>query len=393
MRMNICSACLRLVLMLSFSVNLSAQQAERLTLLFVGDLMQHKGQIDAARTSSGYDYTECFARVRESISQADLAVGNLEVPLGGKPYTGYPCFSAPDDFQPALRDAGFDLLLTANNHCLDRGGRGLARTIHLLDSIGMPHTGTFLSAEEREQRYPLLICKKGFRIAFLNYTYGTNGITVQPPYVVNYIDREVMAEDIRRARSMNPDALFVCIHWGTEYQSLPNREQRELADWMLAQGVTHIIGTHPHVVQPMELRTDKRGRHIVAYSLGNFISNMSAPHTDGGAMLHVELAKIPSPPRFSPFGPTADRSTSLSADSTAGITQLKTLCYPHCCAYELVWTARPQVAPGSNYELQLVRNPSPSLPASARQLLERYAANERSLFHRHNIGIEERKAE
>lgn len=121
---------------LLYSVTLSSQ--ERITLLFVGDLMQHQAQIDAARVSEGkYDYSSCFSLIKEQISQADLAIGNLEVTLGGRPYRGYPMFSAPDEYLQAIKDAGFDILLTANNHCLDRGKKGMERTIQLLDSSGI----------------------------------------------------------------------------------------------------------------------------------------------------------------------------------------------------------------------------------------------------------------
>ena len=165
---------------LLYSVTLSSQ--ERITLLFVGDLMQHQAQIDAARVSEGkYDYSSCFSLIKEQISQADLAIGNLEVTLGGRPYRGYPMFSAPDEYLQAIKDAGFDILLTANNHCLDRGKKGMERTIQLLDSSGIRYAGTYKNLSERRQRYPLFINRNGFRIALLNYTYGTNGIKATSP--------------------------------------------------------------------------------------------------------------------------------------------------------------------------------------------------------------------
>ena len=263
---------------LLYSVTLSSQ--ERITLLFVGDLMQHQAQIDAARVSEGkYDYSSCFSLIKEQISQADLAIGNLEVTLGGRPYRGYPMFSAPDEYLQAIKDAGFDILLTANNHCLDRGKKGMERTIQLLDSSGIRYAGTYKNLSERRQRYPLFINRNGFRIALLNYTYGTNGIKATSPNIVNYIDKNTILQDIQSAKARQPDAIIACMHWGEEYQSLPNREQRELANWLLQQGVTHIIGSHPHVIQPMELRTNGTEQHIIVYSLGNFISNMSKANT------------------------------------------------------------------------------------------------------------------
>ena len=182
-----------------YSVTLPAQ--ERIMLLFVGDLMQHDAQIKAARTPSGYDYSDCFKHVAPEIKQADMAIANLEVTLGGKPYRGYPSFSAPDEFLHAVKEAGFDVLLTANNHCLERGKRGLERTIHLLDSLQVPFLGTYQNPEERTHRYPLMIEKNGFRLAFLAYTYGTNELKPSDPNIVNYIEREQMKEDILAARS------------------------------------------------------------------------------------------------------------------------------------------------------------------------------------------------
>lgn len=380
------------ILMLTGSVNLWAQQqAERLTLLFVGDLMQHRAQLDAARQPDGsYDFTSCFQLLQPVISEADIAVGNLEVPLGGAPYGGYPAFCAPDDYLHALLASGFDLLLTANNHCLDRQGRGLARTIRLLDSLQVTHTGTFLSPADRQQHYPLLVEKKGFRLVFLNYTYGTNGLTAAPPYVVNVIDKPQMQADIARARAMRPDAIIACMHWGEEYHSLPNRTQRELADWLLAQGVTHVIGHHPHVIQPVERRASasgnpverRSGGHIVAYSLGNFISNMSAPHTDGGLILHLELVKPAPPQPVHPF-------SSLHAD-TARFTPLRPYCTLGSCSYELVWTARPVVSGQRNYLLCPAEGLLPFHSPQAEALRRKFLKNERNLLNKYNIDVKER---
>ncbi len=296
---------------LSDSLSDSIFPTDTLRLLFVGDLMQHQGQINAARTSTGYDYSTCFAYVKEEIKKADLSIANLEVTLGGKPYKGYPAFSAPDEFLTAIHDAGFNVLVTANNHSLDRGKSGLERTIQLIDSLKVPHAGTYINADEREKKYPLLLEKNGFRIALLNYTYGTNGIPVTPPNIVNYIDTAIIAKDIEESKAMKPDAIIACMHWGIEYQSLPDKEQKFLADWLIEKGVNHIIGSHPHVVQPIEVRTDSltNDKHLVVYSLGNYISNMSARRTDGGLMVRMELVK----------------------DSTVRLNN---------CDYSLVWTAR-----------------------------------------------------
>ena len=261
-------------------------------LMFVGDAMQHAPQLTAAHQSDGsYDYSPCFKHVQADIDWADLAVANLECPLGGRPYTGYPAFSAPDSYARQLRDVGFDLLLTANNHCLDRRDRGLVRTCQMLDSLHIPHIGTYVNQAERDSRIPYMVNIKGMKIAFLDYTYGTNGIPIQGDVVVDFIDRQRIANDIATARQRGAHAICVNMHWGIEYQLKPVAEQRSLADFLVDQGVDLIIGGHPHVVEPMEIRHSARYNKdvLLVYSLGNFISNQRDIDTRGGAMVKVSL--------------------------------------------------------------------------------------------------------
>lgn len=324
--------------------------------------MQHQGQIDAARRPDGtYDYAPCFQYVREEVGRADVAIGNLEVTLAGRPYRGYPQFSAPDEYARAIKEAGFDILLTANNHCLDRRQRGLERTIRVLDSLQIPSVGTYINKVERERRYPLIIEKNGFRIALLAYTYATNGIEAQAPNIVNYIDKEQIVADIRKARQQKADVIIACMHWGIEYRLLPERQERQLADWLIAQGVDHVIGGHPHVLQPMEVRPDEHtaARHVVVYSLGNYISNMSAPNTDGGAMLKLELKKI----------------GHIAALSKA--------------SYSLVWTSRPSLRGGGDYLLYPAANPPEYLTEAESKRLDTFLHTARNLFKNNNIDIEE----
>ncbi len=338
----------------------SIVQKQTITLLFAGDLMQHQAQIDAARTSTGYNYTNCFEHVRKEISAADVAIGNLEVTLGGKPYAGYPAFSAPDEYLQAIKEAGFDVLTFANNHCLDRGKSGLERTILLMDSAAIGYLGAYANPDVRQQKYPYLIEKNGFRIALLNYTYGTNGIKAVSPNVVNYIEKAVMEQDINQTLTLLPDVIIACMHWGEEYVSLPSKQQRELADWLLTKGVTHIIGAHPHVVQPMEVRTDSiaDSKHIVVYSMGNLISNMSKRGTDGGIFFKMTLEK----------------------DSVTRVAD---------CGYSLVWTDRPAISGKQNYVLYPANHPTDSLTETSRNKLSIFTKDARKLFEEHNIGIEE----
>ena len=269
----------------------SGQDVKRLSLLFLGDIMQHDSQIaDALNPVTGkYDYEPCFQFVKPYTRAVDLAIGNLELTTAGPPYKGYPQFGAPDELLVALKDMGMDVLVTANNHCVDRGRKGLERTIHMLDSFGISHTGTFVESKEKEKLHPLLIEKDSFRLALLNYTYGTNGLPVTKPNIVNMIEPEKIAKDLSLARSMKPDAIIVFIHWGGEYQRLPSSWQKDLGGMLFKNGADIVIGAHPHVIQPMSW--NKSANKLIAYSLGNFVSGQRKRYTDGGAMIRIELEK------------------------------------------------------------------------------------------------------
>lgn len=331
-----------------------------LTLVFAGDLMQHKPQITAAKSGEGYDYTECFQYIKPQIEYADIAVANFETTLAGPPYSGFPCFSAPDDFLRDVKATGFDVLLTANNHVCDKGKRGIERTIAQMDSLHIPHLGSYVSAQTRAKEYPLLVEKNGFRLVFLNYTYATNGIPVPQGNIVNVIDRQQMARDIQRAKQMQPDVIIAFMHWGVEYALHQNKEQEELADWLFAQGVDHIIGGHPHVVQPMEIRTDANGqKHALAYSLGNFVSNQFKDNTVGGMLVHMSLGK----------------------DSTTRMTD---------CEYSLYYVTRPGGSGHKQHRVYDVNTPDNVLSASERALRDKYVSSTRALFSKYNKNVSER---
>ena len=276
-----------------------AQEQPTIKLIFVGDIMGHMPQIESAKTTPNtYDYRACFEYVAPILKGADVAIGNLELTLPGKgPYSGYPMFRSPDALATALRDAGFDLLVTSNNHSCDGGLLGVTHTLDVLDSLGIQHTGTFRNTAERSALYPLIVHHGAFRIAILNATYGTNGVPIPAPSVVNLIDTAQMRLDILEARAQKPDFIISVMHWGLEYQLNENEVQSTLAKWMLSQGVDVVIGGHPHVVQPVKEElylplggtTERKG--LVVYSLGNFISNQRQANTDGGLMFELTLQK------------------------------------------------------------------------------------------------------
>ncbi len=273
----------------------SGDSSRKLSLLFIGDIMGHDEQIWSAenRETHRYEYDEVFKYIKPVISGADLAIANFEVTLAGPPYMGYPQFSSPPALAAACKNAGIDCMVSANNHAADRGKKGILGTIFRLDSLGIPHTGTFSDLSARDSLYPLIIKKNGFSVALLNYTYGTNGITVPAPVIVNTLDKNIIAADIRKAKSKNPDLIVLFLHWGTEYDTVPSKMQTDLADYFFSLGADLIIGSHPHVLQKMVWSKNATGEKdkLAVYSMGNFISNQRKPKTDGGAIVRVEVTK------------------------------------------------------------------------------------------------------
>lgn len=310
------------------AVNPSASTPSGADLVFVGDAMQHQAQFDRAKelgAGNGYDFTGCFTYIAPTITEADYAVCNLEVPLGGGPdYTGFPCFSAPDSYAVALKDAGFDLFLTANNHCLDRHDKGARRTLTALDKLGVDHIGTYHDAADREKKVPFIKDINGIKFGFLNYTYGTNGIKATEGAEVALIDKKKMADEIRRTREAGAEMVVVAIHWGVEYVLLQNKNQEDVANFLIDQGVDMIIGGHPHVIQPMKVvHNDKENKDVLlVYSLGNFISNMNTADTRGGALVRARVERdADGKARFK----SANYDTFLSAKPSGGKTNFRVI--------------------------------------------------------------------
>ncbi|HTN68820.1 MAG TPA: CapA family protein [Dysgonamonadaceae bacterium] len=281
-----------LFILLSLFLQTILAQERKVTLLFAGDAMQHLPQIYAAKTDSSYYYDSVFELVKNKISQADIAGVNFETTLGGEPYKGYPTFSSPDEYAKGLYNTGFNLFFTANNHALDTGKKGLEQTIRVIRELGAKQTGTFESKEKRDLQYPLMIIKNGIRIAFLNYSYDTNGLEIEKPNIVNIIDTLLIKEDLENAKLLNPDIIIAVMHWGEEYQTKPSTKQKKIAQFLLTNGVRIVIGHHPHVVQPVETKSVNGNiTHTIFYSLGNFVSNQRKINTDGGMIAEIVLNK------------------------------------------------------------------------------------------------------
>lgn len=275
------------------------------TLAVCGDAMSHMPVTNDAWDGEKYDYVRVMSGAKSRVEAADYAVVNLETTFAGGPkYSGYPAFNSPDGMAQGLKDLGFDLCLTANNHSLDKGWSGLSRTLDVLDETGLAHVGTSRSQEERDANL-VVADVGGISVAFLGYTYGTNGIPVPKdhPYCINVfntdylsglreLDRDRLAADLEQAKAADADLIAVMIHWGVEYQTKQNAYQEEVADFLFANGADIILGGHSHVPQPMELRALEDGRQgFVCYSLGNFISSQNDEYTDTTAVLTLELTR------------------------------------------------------------------------------------------------------
>lgn len=270
------------------------------TMTAVGDIMCHNTQYKDAYNSetNTYDFSYVFENISSHTKTADICIGNLETTFAGEDrgYSSYPRFNTPDSLAYELKSIGFDVLSTAGNHALDMGYDGLSRTINVLNDADISHLGTYTSHEEQDK--VLIKFVKGLKIAFINYTYGTNGIPVPSDknYCVNLNNKELIKKHINTAKSKNADIIVACMHWGTEYQTKPNSSQEDLADFLIQNGVNIILGTHPHVLQPYEKKTvilddgsTKEG--FVVYSLGNFISDQNAKYTRDSIILNLTITK------------------------------------------------------------------------------------------------------
>lgn len=269
-----------------------ADSTYTIKLVFAGDIMGHEPQFLAAlQPDKTYDYHDNYRYVKEYVSSADLAVANLEVTLAGPPYSGYPMFSSPDALAIAVKDAGFDVLQTSNNHSCDKGLKGIRRTLDVLDSLGIEHFGTYRNVQESDAYHPFIKNVKGIKIAMLNYTYGTNGMPIPTGAVVNVIDTAVIKKDLEKAKNSHVDFIIVTFHWGIEYQRTESADQRKVAEFTAKHGADLIIGGHPHVVQPIKKIKGATDSIWTVYSLGNYISNQRDRYKNGGIMTEITLTR------------------------------------------------------------------------------------------------------
>lgn len=264
------------------------------TIAGVGDLLFAISVItDAKQTDGSYDFKPMFELAKPYISQADIAIANQETILGGPElgFSGYPRFNSPYEVGDALLDTGFDIVSIANNHTLDAGEQGVLNAINYYKSLDLFYTGAFQSEEDAASIRT--IEKNGIIFSFLACSYGTNGLPVPSgkDYLINLIDVDKINEDIKAAKKLS-DVVVLSLHFGNEYQLLPNETQKQLVNEFAATGADIIFGHHPHVLQPLEWIEKEDGtRTFVAYSLGNFISGQVGIEREIGGIVQLEVEK------------------------------------------------------------------------------------------------------
>ena len=249
--------------------------------VMVGDMLMHGRVMESGLVEDGnYNFDHLFENVKDSIENADLALVNQETILGGTELglSGYPAFNSPYELGDSLVKAGFDVILHATNHTLDKGKTGVLNCMNFWDNNYPNITYLGINKSEEEQNSDIYIYEQdGMKIAILNYTYGTNGIKTPDdmPYIVNYMDEEKIIRDLKYAEE-NADFTILCPHWGTEYVLTATDSQKKWSKIFMENGADLVIGTHPHVIEPIEMLSDENGNEmLVYYSIGNFVNGTS----------------------------------------------------------------------------------------------------------------------
>ena len=272
-------------------------QSRTVSLSAVGDILIHSPVYNAAKTPDGYDFNPMFEKVKAYMEQADITVANSESIIGGSSIglSSYPSFNSPFEIGDTLKNVGVDVVAMANNHTLDRGTAAIENAIGHWDSIGMKRTGSYLSSEERDE--PTLMTVNDITFSFLSYTYGTNGVPTPAgkDYLVNRIDRDLIQADLQRAKEQS-EVVVLNLHFGDEYQPLPNEAQIDLAHFAAENGADIILGHHPHVLQPPAWIETSDGRKVyVIYSLGNFLSGQNEVPRQIGTIANITIEKTFGP--------------------------------------------------------------------------------------------------
>jgi len=276
----------------SYALAMENNPPETITLVATGDILMHNTVIASGKQGDNYNFDHLYAPIKHLIEQGDYASVNLESALAGpnSGYTGYPTFNSPDSMASALKNAGFDLVVTASNHTMDRGYQGALRTMDVLRQAGLDTTGTFKSPEDKKTY--LIKNIRGVKVGYLAYSYGTNGIALpaDKPYFFNMLDKDKVIADISALRPQ-VDLVVLILHWGVEYSPYPTEQQRKLATEFFQRGADVILGSHPHVIQPMETMQINGRDKFVIYSMGNSMGNQNGVERNSGVILKLQFTK------------------------------------------------------------------------------------------------------
>ncbi|MBP2079838.1 CapA family protein [Oceanobacillus polygoni] len=268
--------------------------SQEITISAIGDILIHSPVYMDAKTEGGYDFIPMLESVKDTLEASTISVANQETMIGGEELglSTYPSFNSPFEVGDALKAVGVNVVTLANNHTLDRGEDAIQNAIEQWETIDMMYTGAYKDQRDREN-LRVYETEEGISVAFLSYTYGTNGIPVPEgkDYLVNLIDKNRIAEEVALAKE-EADVVTLSLHFGNENERMPNEEQKELVQFAADQGVDIVFGHHPHVLQPMEWVTGKDGNEtFVMYSLGNFISNQQELYQRIGGILNLSITK------------------------------------------------------------------------------------------------------
>lgn len=274
----------------------NAQQDAKVSLIAVGDNLIHNTLIDSGKKEDGtYNYESLYKNFEKYISTPDIAIINQETMLGGSDfdYSGYPLFNSPWEVGEAAINAGFDIFTCATNHSMDIGSKGIEQELKFFEKHPeVVHVGT--NASEEDYNKVAYYEKNSIKFAILNYTYGTNGISLpdDKQWIVNMMDKEKIKKDVEEAKQ-NADVIIALPHWGTENSMTVSDYQKEYAQYFCSLGVDIIIGTHPHVLEPVEWITDEKSgnKTLVYYSIGNFISHQTNPNQLLGGMAEITVER------------------------------------------------------------------------------------------------------
>ncbi|WP_077624146.1 CapA family protein [Sediminibacillus massiliensis] len=268
------------------------EDPKSISITAVGDILIHEKVYEDAYSQGGYDFMPMFREVEQYLDDTTITIANQETMIGGTDIglSGYPAFNSPYEIGDTLKEVGVDVVSIANNHSLDRGEEAVQNAISHWEQIDMMYTGAYKNKKDSD-RIRVLETDEGIDVAFLSYTYGTNGIPVPEgkDYLVNLIERKALVEDIKKAKQAG-DVLILSLHFGTEYEQMPNQEQIDLVQLAADQEVDAVIGHHPHVLQPVDWVEGKNGNEtFAAYSLGNFLSGQDEFYNQIGGILKFDI--------------------------------------------------------------------------------------------------------